>query len=78
MFCYRHQVGGSKFEHTFDEKYIGVVIDSELVFAEHFYPKKSRKQTASLQKRNFSLLFLDRTLNMVKQHGHNIYASMST
>ena len=66
MYCHRYQVGGTEIEHTFEEKDLGVVIDSELTFAEHIAQKVKkansivgiiRRSFASLPKDTFVKLF---------------------
>ena len=66
MYCHRYQVGGIEIEHTFEEKDLGLVIDSELTFADHIAQKVKkansivgiiRRSFASLQKDTFVKLY---------------------
>ena len=66
MYCHRYQVGGTEIDHTFEEKDLGVVIDSELTFADHIVQKVKkansivgiiRRSFASLPKHTFVKLF---------------------
>ena len=66
MYCHRYQVGGIEIEHTFEEKDLGLVIDSELTFADHIAQKVKkansivgiiRRSFASLQKDTFIKLY---------------------
>lgn len=66
MHCHRYKVGGKEIEHVFDEKDLGIVIDSDLTFAEHIIEKVKkansivgiiRRSFTSLQKDTFVKLF---------------------
>ena len=66
MYCHRYKVSGKEIEHTFEEKDLGVVMDSDLTFGEHITQKVKkansivgiiRRSFASLQKDTFVKLF---------------------
>ena len=57
MHCHRYKVGGEEIEHTFEEKDLGVVMDSELAFAEHITEKvKKANSIVGMIRRSFSSL----------------------
>ena len=41
-YCHRYLVNGQEIEHTFEEKDLGVIVDSELTFAEHITEKVNK------------------------------------
>ena len=66
MYCHRYKVTGKEIEHIFEEKDLGVVMDSELTFTDHITQKVKkansivgiiRRSFASLQKDTFIKLF---------------------
>ena len=59
-YCHRYKVGGKEIEHVFDEKDLGVVVDSELAFAEHITEKvKKANSIIGIIRRSFSCLDKD-------------------
>ena len=59
-YCHRYKVGGKEIEHVFDEKDLGVVVDSELAFAEHITEKvKKANSIVGIIRRSFSRLDKD-------------------
>ena len=60
MYCHRYKVGGEEIEHTFEEKDLGVVVDSELAFSEHITEKvKKANSIVGIIRRSFSSLQKD-------------------
>ena len=57
VYCHRYKVGGKEIEHVFDEKDLGVVMDSELAFADHITEKvKKANSIVGIIRRSFSCL----------------------
>ena len=56
-YCHRYQVNGQEIEHTFEEKDLGVIMDSELTFAEHITEKVNKANSlVGIIRRSFSNL----------------------
>ena len=57
QYCHRYKVGGEEIEHVFDEKDLGVIMDSELTFAEHITEKVNKANSlVGIIRRSFSHL----------------------
>ncbi len=57
MYTHRYTLGGEELEHVFEEKDLGVYVDSELSFDEHISMKvKKANQLVGLIRRSFSYL----------------------
>ena len=57
MYCHRYKVGGKEIEHTFEEKDLGVIVDSDLTFADHITEKvKKANSIVGIIRRSFSAL----------------------
>lgn len=60
MYCHGYKVGGTEIEHVFDEKDLGIVMDSEMAFAEHITQKvKKANSIVGIIRRSFSSLHQD-------------------
>ena len=60
MYSHRYQVGEKEIEHTFVEKDLGVIMDSDLAFAEHMTQKvKKANNIVGIIRRSFSSLEKD-------------------
>ena len=56
-YCHRYQVNGQEIEHTFEEKDLGVIVDSELTFAEHITEKVNKANSlVGIIRRSFTHL----------------------
>ena len=58
MHTHRYKIYGTEIEHVFDEKDLGITIDSELKFGEHI-SLKARKANAIMGMIRRSFTFLD-------------------
>ena len=57
MHCHRYKVSEKEIEHIFEEKDLGVLMDSELTFAEHIISKVNKANTlVGIIRRSFSYL----------------------
>ena len=57
MYCHRYKVSGEEIEHVFEEKDLGVTMDSELTFSEHITAKvKKANSLVGIIRRSFSYL----------------------
>ena len=60
MYCHRYKVSGKEIEHTFEEKDLGVVMDSDLTFGDHITEKvKKANSIIAIIRRSFSSLQKD-------------------
>ena len=56
-YCHRYKVSGQEIEHTFEEKDLGVIMDSELTFSEHITEKVNKANSlVGIIRRSFSHL----------------------
>ena len=59
-YCHRYKVSGQEIEHMFEEKDLGVTMDSELTFAEHITEKVNKANSlVGIIRRSFSRLDKD-------------------
>ena len=59
-YCHRYKVNGQEIEHMFEEKDLGVIMDSELTFAEHIAEKVNKANSlVGIIRRSFSYLDQD-------------------
>ena len=79
MYTMRYQVYGSEMEHVFEEKDLGVIVDSQLTFEEHITAKvKVANAMVGLIRRSFSFLscHLFRKLYLALVRPHLEYAQV--